>query len=329
MSTYLITKNDVHKIDCRPITRSEYPGESYSVWIYETSANIVIKKTIGFTETLLTSRRITEEDKLVLAMKLGGQLYSQGVTQDQASITFDNFENVQGKKENADKIDNELLKLIATFFKIQFDTTMHLSVVDLFISTEFRMDDIKKRLLYFDSREWIKQVRPFVFKITSKGFEEAESHERGKDIMKNADNRYFQIVSLSKKVKEPFVFVLMPLKEEEMEQKIYFEVIKPTIEKEFSLICLRADEETKPGVINNQIFTLITKAKCIIAETTTRNPNVFYEVGMAHAFNKDVFIFNNSNKKDLPFDIITNRAVFYDNYDDLKKKVIENLKYHV
>jgi len=95
------------------------------------------------------------------------------------------------------------------------------------------------------------------------------------------------------------------------------------------ICCIRSDEETKPGVINNQIFTMIIKAKLIIAETTSKNPNVFYEVGMAHAFDKDVFIFNNSSNKDLPFDISTNRAVFYKDYEDLKKKIVKNLKDHV
>ena len=121
----------------------------------------------------------------------------------------------------------------------------------------------------------------------------------------------------------------MPFKPQEFDQKVYLDVIKPTVEKELGICCIRSDEETKPGVINNQIFTMILKAKLIIAETTSRNPNVFYEVGMAHAFNKDVFIFNSNKKKKLPFDISTNRAVFYDNCDDLKKKIVENLKDHV
>ncbi len=180
------------------------------------------------------------------------------------------------------------------------------------------------------NRDRIEWVRTDVFKITPRGFEEVESRERGTYMTKRVDNRYFQVVPLSKKVKEPFAFVLMPFKQQEFDQKVYSDVIKPTVEKELGICCIRSDEETKPGVINNQIFTMILKAKLIIAETTSRNPNVFYEVGMAHAFNKDVFIFNSSKKnKKLPFDIITNRAVFYDDYEDLKKKIVKNLKDHV
>jgi len=329
MSINLITKDDVFKIDCRPVDRSEFDGESYSVWIYETPDHILAKKFIGFTGSLLASRAMSEGEKLNLAMKLGGRLYGQGATQDQANITYDNFEIVQGKKVDDEEIDSELMILIAKFFKIQPPGRTDLTIHDLFISTDFRIDDIRRRLQYLANRGLIVWVRTDVLKITPKGFEEVEPRGDDTGMAKSIENRYFQIVPLSKKVKEPFAFVLMPFKPQEFDQKVYSDVIKPTVEKELGICCIRSDEETKPGIINNQIFTMILKAKLIIAETTSRNPNVFYEVGMAHAFNKDVFIFNSNKKKKLPFDISTNRAVFYDNQDDLKKKIVENLKDHV
>lgn len=333
MSPFLITKQDVFKIDCRPVNRSEFDGKSYSVWVYKNTSHILAKKIIGFTGTLLATPKmsgVSEEEKLNLAMKLGGRLYAQGATQDQANIAYDNFEIVQGKKVDDEEIDSELIILIAKFFKIQPAGRTDLTIYDLFISTEFRLDDIRRRLHYLANRDLIRWVRTDVFKITSKGFEEPESHGGDTGTAKSIGNRYFQIVPLSKKVKEPFAFILMPFKLKEFDQKVYFDVIKPTVEKELGICCIRSDEETKPGVINNQIYTMIRKAKLIIAETTSRNPNVFYEVGMAHAFNKDVFIFNSSKKnKKLPFDIVTNRAVFYDDYEDLKKKIVENLKDHV
>ena len=329
MSIFLITRQDVLKIDCRPVNRSEFDGESYSVWVYKNPAQILSKKMIGFTGTLLASKKMTEEEKLNLAMKLGGRLFIQGATQDQVNITYDNFEHIRGKKVNDNEIDSKLMTLILKFFKIQPVERVDMRIDDLFVSTDFRIDDIRRRLLYLSNRGWIEPFPTGGFKITPKGFEEAETHEKGTDMMKSVDNRYFQVVSLSKKVKEPFVFVLMPFKQQEFDQKVYLDVIKPTVEKELGICCIRSDEETKPGIINNQIFTMIIKAKLIIAETTSKNPNVFYEVGMAHAFNKDVFIFNHSKKRKLPFDISTNRAIFYDDNEDLKKKLIENLKDHI
>jgi len=330
MSINLITKDDVYKIYCRQVERRNFNGELYSVNIFKDPSELLAEKLIGFVSTLLAIHKIPEDEKLNLAMKVGGRLYAQGATQDREYVTSDNFDNVQGKKVDDDEIDSELMILIAKFFKIQPTGRTDLTIYDLFISTEFRMDDIRRRLLYLANRDLIRWVRTDVFKITDRGFEEVESRETDTDMTKRVDNRYFQVVPLSRKVKEPFAFVLMPFKQQEFDQKVYSDVIKPTVEKELGICCIRSDEETKPGVINNQIFTMILKAKLIIAETTSRNPNVFYEVGMAHAFNKDVFIFNSSKKnKKLPFDIITNRAVFYDDYEDLKKKIVKNLKDHI
>jgi len=330
MSISLITKDDVYKIDCRPVERSNFDGESYSVNIFKDPARLLARKVIGFVDTLLATRKISEGEKLNLAMKVAGQLHVRGATQDQASVTYDNFETVQGRKADDEEIDSELIMLIARFFTIQPAGRANMTVYDVFVSTEFRIDDIRRRLLYLANRGFIQWVQTDVFKITPMGFDQVEPRGRRTGMAKSTENRYFQIVPLSKKVKEPFAFVLMPFKPKDLDQKIYFDIIKPTVEKELGICCIRSDEERKPGVINNQIFTMILKAKLIIAETTSRNPNVFYEVGMAHAFNKDVFIFNSSKKnKKLPFDISTIRAVFYDDYEDLKKKIIENLKDHV
>lgn len=330
MSISLVTKEDVYKIVARPVGSSANFGKkSFKVTIFKDPAHSLVDTSVDFTFRLLASQSIAEEEKRNLAMKLVGSLFAHGETRDEVRIGIENFETVQGRKAEDEEIDSELMILIAKFFKIQPAGRTDLTIHDLFISTEFGIDDIRRRLQYLANRDLIKMGQTDVFKITSKGFEEVESRGGGIGMVKSIENRYFQIVSLSKKVKEPFAFVLMPFKPQEFDQKIYSDVIKPTVEKELGICCIRSDEETKPGVINNQIYTMIRRAKLIIAETTSRNPNVFYEVGMAHAFNKDVFIFNNSINKELPFDIITNRAVFYDDYEDLKKKIVENLKDHV
>ena len=211
MSPVLITKQDVFKIDCRPVNRSEFDGKSYSVWVYKSPIHVLAKKVIGYTGTLLATRKmseVSEQEKLNLAMKLGGRLYAQGATQDQANITYDNFETVQGKKVDDEEIDSELMTLIAKFFKIQPTGKTDLTIHDLFISTDFRIDDIRRRLQYLANRDLIEWVSKYdVFKITPKGFEEVESRGSGADATRNVENRYFQVVSLSKKVKEPFAFV--------------------------------------------------------------------------------------------------------------------------
>jgi hypothetical protein len=329
MFSILITEQRVFEVDCVKITPGEYDGEKYSVTIKDVENQIERKIIVRFTGSLLASTPISYTDKLNYAMRAASQVFRSNRERTGLVISTDNFIMLQSRKALDDEVDERLIILMVRFFKKYPIPILHkLSPSYLFISSDFDFWKIVQRLDYFEARGIIKKDRSsdeIEYELVPGGYEKLEALE--KPVKLGAENRYFQIVPLSQKVKEPFVFVLMPFKEGEMEQRIYFDIIKPTVENELNMLCIRADEETKPGVINNQIFTLIHRAKLVIAETTSRNPNVFYEVGMAHAFNKDVFIFNSSKKnKKLPFDIITNRAVFY---EDLKKKIVENLKDHV
>jgi hypothetical protein len=56
------------------------------------------------------------------------------------------------------------------------------------------------------------------------------------------------------------------------------------------------------GGILDRIFNQISKADAIIADMTGRNPNVFYEVGYAHALGKVVLLLT-QNVDDIPFDL--------------------------
>ena len=55
----------------------------------------------------------------------------------------------------------------------------------------------------------------------------------------------------------------------------------------------------------------ICDSQIVIADLTGRNPNVLYEVGLAHCLGKPV-IFTSQNREDVPFDLYTRRVVFYD-----------------
>ncbi|QDK40567.1 hypothetical protein DOM21_03685 [Bacteriovorax stolpii] len=110
----------------------------------------------------------------------------------------------------------------------------------------------------------------------------------------------------------------------------YFEKIyKPAIEKT-SLKAVRADNEIfKTGKIIDQIWTGITNSRVLVAELTGRNPNVFYELGLAHAAGKPVVLIC-SNENDVPFDLRHIRVIYYDVNDPfwgakLIEKVAENI----
>jgi hypothetical protein len=109
----------------------------------------------------------------------------------------------------------------------------------------------------------------------------------------------------------------------------YSSVYKPAIEKA-NLIPVRADNDIfGAGKIMDQVWSGINAAKVLVAEMTTKNPNVFYELGIAHALHKPVVLVS-SNEDDVPFDLKHIRVIYYDKNDPfwgqkLLNKVAENI----
>lgn len=90
----------------------------------------------------------------------------------------------------------------------------------------------------------------------------------------------------------------------------YSKVIKPAVAKG-GLSAVRADEIYGTGAIIDDIHRSIMAAAVCIADVTGRNPNVSYELGMAHALGKPVLIIT-QDVKDIPFDYKHLRAITYD-----------------
>ncbi|MEQ1864546.1 MAG: hypothetical protein ABL996_07815 [Micropepsaceae bacterium] len=109
----------------------------------------------------------------------------------------------------------------------------------------------------------------------------------------------------------------------------YEKIFKPAIEKT-DLKAVRADADIfGTGKIIDQVWRSIKAAKVLVAELTSRNPNVFYELGLAHALNKPVVLVS-SNEADVPFDLKHIRVIYYDVTDPfwgtkLIDKVAENI----
>lgn len=98
---------------------------------------------------------------------------------------------------------------------------------------------------------------------------------------------------------KPFVFVLMPFAKEF--DDVYLLGIKPACEKA-GAYAERVDEQIFHESILQRIYNQISKADVIIADMTGRNPNVFYEVGYAHALGKPVILLTRT-ADDIPFDL--------------------------
>ncbi len=98
---------------------------------------------------------------------------------------------------------------------------------------------------------------------------------------------------------KPFAFVLMPFAE--AFDDVYKLGIKPACENA-GAYAERVDEQLFIGSITQRIYNQISKAEVIVADMTGRNPNVFYEVGYAHALGKPVILLA-QRADDIPFDL--------------------------
>lgn len=122
------------------------------------------------------------------------------------------------------------------------------------------------------------------------------------------------------------IFVLMPFTLE-WSDRIWKKIIKPTIEG-IGIPVNRADDFYGNDLMED-IWTEILTSDIIIADITNRNPNVFYELGIAHTIGKKVILLT-QDVKDIPVDLNRFRHIVYkdnfDGYEILKEQLIATIK---
>ncbi len=115
----------------------------------------------------------------------------------------------------------------------------------------------------------------------------------------------------------PLCFVLMPFGRKSDGtgamvdfDAVYRELIKPAIEAA-ELQPIRADEEQTGGIIHTAMFEQLILCDYAVADLTTANANVFYELGVRHAMRPwtTVLLFAEGGR--LPFDVAPLRAMPY------------------
>jgi len=122
------------------------------------------------------------------------------------------------------------------------------------------------------------------------------------------------------------VFVIMPF------AKLFDKVAKVLVDEvaaELRMEVMRGDDFFTGHGVMQEIWTAIVKAEYIIADCTGRNPNVYYELGLAHALGKPVIMIT-QNINDIPFDIRHLRILEYKNTiggrNNLKENIVELVK---
>lgn len=120
----------------------------------------------------------------------------------------------------------------------------------------------------------------------------------------------------SLKVKENQVFVLTPF--HSMYEETYGTIKSACAMND--LVAVRGDEAFKVGNILKHIIEQIICSSFIIAIINGRNPNVHYELGIAHALGKNVLLVS-QGVEEIAFDLQSERVLIYKDQSDLSNKV--------
>ncbi|MFW3426180.1 hypothetical protein ACN9KI_04820 [Aliarcobacter butzleri] len=125
-------------------------------------------------------------------------------------------------------------------------------------------------------------------------------------------------------------FVIMPISnqsgyEDNHFTLVYEDIIKPSITNN-NMNPVRADETKNTNLIHLDILKKIIQTPIAICDMSSKNPNVFYELGMRQAFDMPTVLLIDEDTK-VPFDISGLRYVTYKKDMSYRNvtKAIENL----
>ncbi|MBR4239677.1 MAG: hypothetical protein IKQ03_09750 [Prevotella sp.] len=127
------------------------------------------------------------------------------------------------------------------------------------------------------------------------------------------------------RVNRDSVFVIMPFTQN-WSNDIWEQVLKPAVQ-EIGMIPIRADDLYGQNIMED-VWQSILKAAVIICDTTGRNPNVFYELGIAHTLGKKVLLLT-QNIDDIPFDLQAYRHIEYTVTISGGNQLKETIKKHI
>ncbi len=117
--------------------------------------------------------------------------------------------------------------------------------------------------------------------------------------------------------------------------QIYDTFLQPSLEAE-GFEAFRADEETVSGDIHTDMFQELLLADIVVADLSIHNANVFYELGVRHAFRKRGIVHVRAAKQGdavkLPFDVFNVRTIKYaindngETEDESNKKNLQSFR---
>ncbi|MDE6590797.1 MAG: hypothetical protein K2K53_10745, partial [Oscillospiraceae bacterium] len=118
-------------------------------------------------------------------------------------------------------------------------------------------------------------------------------------------------------VKPGLVFMIMPFNNEAV--RVYWSCKE--VMDSIGLELRKSDDEYVAEDLLRYIIKLILSSEYIIANLDGKNPNVFYELGIAHSLGKKTILIASASPSEIPFNVSSRNIIFYQNTGDLADKL--------
>ncbi len=209
------------------------------------------------------------------------------------SVTFAALIYYKTNRER--KYDNKENRANLEMLRESYERKMY-DMMDRMVKTENRWKDANHLLLSAQKRE----MSPYE-KHNSTLTEFLKSHGLTKEDTKIDNESVFVLTPFHPKYERTFGLIT-------------------EVCREVGLRCYRGDEEHISGDLLPHTLKQLSKSRVVIANIDGRNPNVFYELGIAHAIDKGTILISQSIEE-VPLDLKSNRLLLYKNDHELKEQL--------
>lgn len=128
---------------------------------------------------------------------------------------------------------------------------------------------------------------------------------------------------IASKFQPDTAFIMMWMDPNRSELEDAYNTAKRCFDK-FGITAERADDIEHSGKITEEIISKIRSSEFLYADLSGARPNVYYEVGFAHAIGKRVILFRKSEES-IHFDLAGYNCPEYKNFRDLENKIDKRL----
>lgn len=141
-----------------------------------------------------------------------------------------------------------------------------------------------------------------------------------------ANHPYFHIQGLPAR-KPGKVFVAMPYTIHKEGLDVWKQILLP-VAGDLNLNIVRADRRPAENTVMDKVFQDIASSEFVVADLTGNNPNVYYEVGIAHTIGIPILLLLLIHEP-IPFNLVQRQVIYCDPHDldqackDVKEAILQ------